>query len=58
MKRIDLIRVIRRKGCILIRHGANHDWYQNPESKASQPIPRQREIKESLAPHIIRILTE
>ncbi len=58
MKRIDLIRVIKRKGCILIRHGANHDWYQNPENKASQPIPRHREIKESLARHIIRILTE
>jgi predicted RNA binding protein YcfA (HicA-like mRNA interferase family) len=58
MKRIDLIRVIKRKGCILLRHGASHDWYQNPESKASQPIPRHREIKESLARHIIRILTE
>ena len=58
MKRIDLIRVIKRKGCILLRHGANHDWYHNPESKASQPIPRHREIKESLARHIIRILTE
>lgn len=57
MKRINLIRVIKRKGCILIRHGTNHDWYQNPESKASQPIPRHREIKESLARHIIRILT-
>jgi predicted RNA binding protein YcfA (HicA-like mRNA interferase family) len=58
MKRIDLIRVIKRKGCILIRHGACHDWYQNPESKASQPIPRHRGIKESLARHIIRILAE
>jgi hypothetical protein len=58
MKRTDLVRVIKRKRCILIRHGANHDWYQNPGSKASQPIPRHREIKESLARHIIKILTE
>jgi len=58
MKRIDLIRVIKRKGCILLRHGANHDWYLNPESKVSQPIPRHREIKESLAHHIIKILSE
>jgi len=58
MKRIDLIRVIKRKGCVLLRHGANHDWYQNPESKVSQPIPRHREIKESLARHIIKTLSE
>ena len=58
MKRADLIRVIKRKGCILIRHGANHAWYQNPENKASQPIPCHREVKESLARHIIKILTE
>lgn len=58
MKRVDLIRVIKSKGCIMIRRGASHDWYQNPGSKASQPIPRHREIKESLARHIIRILAE
>lgn len=58
MKRIDLIRVVKRNGCVLIRHGSKHDWYQNPESKVSQPIPRHREIKESLARHIIRLLTE
>jgi mRNA interferase HicA len=45
MKRRDLIRQIERKGCILIRHGARHDWYQNPETKVSQPVPRVREIK-------------
>lgn len=30
MKRIDLIRKIEDQGCILIRHGGNHDWYRNP----------------------------
>ncbi|MDE2059245.1 MAG: type II toxin-antitoxin system HicA family toxin [candidate division NC10 bacterium] len=58
MKRIDLIRTPKRKGCVLLRHDANHDWYHNPTSKASQPIPRHREIKESLARHIIKILSE
>jgi mRNA interferase HicA len=56
MKRIDLIRKIQELGCVLIRNGAKHDWYQNPLTKVSQPVPRHREIKEHLARHIIRLL--
>jgi mRNA interferase HicA len=56
MKRKDLIRAIEAIGCILIRHGGRHDWYQNPETKISQPIPRHSEIKESLAKHILKML--
>jgi predicted RNase H-like HicB family nuclease len=33
-----------------------HDWYQNPNTKISQPIPRHSEITDSLAKHIIKIL--
>jgi len=56
MKRTALIRTIEAMGCLLIRHGGNHDWYQNPATKASQPIPRHREIKDTLAKHIIKML--
>ncbi|MGE5581743.1 MAG: type II toxin-antitoxin system HicA family toxin [Bacillota bacterium] len=56
MKRIDLIRKLEQTGCILIRHGGRHDWYQNPTTKMSQPVPRHREIKESLASHILKML--
>jgi len=56
MKRKDLIKQIEMMGCILIRHGGKHDWYQNPETKASQPVPRHNEIKEYLAKHIIKML--
>jgi mRNA interferase HicA len=56
MKRRDLIQTIEAMGCVFIRHGAKHDWYQNPETKISQPIPRHREIKEMLAKHIIKML--
>jgi predicted RNA binding protein YcfA (HicA-like mRNA interferase family) len=58
MKRAELIRRIKRQGCVLSRHGARHDWYQNPNTKASQPIPRHREIADSLAKHIIRMLSD
>jgi mRNA interferase HicA len=56
MKRVDLIKSIEAAGCILIRHGAKHDWYRNQETGVSQPVPRHREIKEILARHIIRML--
>jgi predicted RNA binding protein YcfA (HicA-like mRNA interferase family) len=56
MKRIVLIRKIERLGCVLIRHGARHDWYQNPDTKVSQPVPRHREITDSLAKYIVKKL--
>jgi mRNA interferase HicA len=56
MKRVDLIREIEAFGCELIRHGAKHDWYRNPSTGVSQPVPRHREIKEYLARRIIRML--
>lgn len=28
MKRVDLIKSIESLGCVLIRHGAEHDWYR------------------------------
>ncbi|NIM18100.1 MAG: addiction module toxin, HicA family [Candidatus Aminicenantes bacterium] len=58
MKRRDLIKQIEKRGCILIRHGGKHDWYQNPQTKVSQPVPRHNEIKEYLAKHIIKMLED
>ncbi|CCQ59264.1 MULTISPECIES: type II toxin-antitoxin system HicA family toxin [Crocosphaera] len=58
MKRRDLIKNLEKMGCIFVRHGGKHDWYQNPKTKISQPIPRHREIKEQLAKHIIKMLTD
>jgi len=58
MKRRDLIRVVENSGCILVRHGARRDWYQNPQTGVCQPIPRHREIKEPLAKHVIKMLED
>ena len=58
MKRRDLIRSLEEQGCILIRHGAKHDFYQNPQTKISQPVPRHTEIKDPLAKHILRMLQD
>jgi len=57
MKRKNLIKKIEKANCILIRHGGNHDWYQNKTTKISQAIPRHREINEHLAKRIIKMLS-
>jgi predicted RNA binding protein YcfA (HicA-like mRNA interferase family) len=57
VKRRDLVRTLERQGAVFIRHGGKHDWYQNPVTKACQPVPRHNEIKEYLARAIIRALS-
>ena len=56
MKRSELVRSLGSIGCVLIRQGGNHDWYQNPSTKVSQPAPRHREITDTLAKHILKML--
>jgi predicted RNA binding protein YcfA (HicA-like mRNA interferase family) len=58
MKRRDLIDKLEEMGCVLVRHGSNHDWYTNPKTKKSQPVPRHSEIHEGLAKTIIKKLSE
>ena len=57
MKRRDLVEKIEAMGCILIRHGGKHDWYQNSRTRMTQPIPRHREINEFLARSILKRLS-
>ena len=45
MKRRDLIRELKKMGCVLIRHGAKHDWYHNPNTRVSQPFPAIESLK-------------
>ncbi|MCL6476186.1 MAG: type II toxin-antitoxin system HicA family toxin [Firmicutes bacterium] len=58
MKRSDLIREIQEMGCVLVRHGHKHDWYQNPRTKISQPVPRHQEISNVLAKRILKMLSD
>lgn len=57
MKRADLVRRLLAEGCVLVRHGGKHDWYQNPTTKVSQPVPRHKEIADGLAKHILKMLS-
>jgi predicted RNA binding protein YcfA (HicA-like mRNA interferase family) len=56
MKRRDLIKILTDLGCVLARHGSKHDWYVNPKTKQSQPVPRHNEVNELLAKAIIKKL--
>ncbi len=58
MKRRDLLRKIEDGGAVFIRHGGKHDWYHNPRTKVSQPVPRHTEINERLAKSILRKLSD
>lgn len=58
MKRRELLQKIEGEGAVLIRHGGNHDWYQNLVTGVCQPVPRHTEIKEYLAKSIIRKLSK
>ena len=58
MKRKDLVKKLELTGCIFIRHGGKHDWYHNPKTKKSQPVPRHKEINENLAKHILKMLKD
>ena len=56
MKRGELIRVLKKAGCQLKRHGARHDIHINPATGQKQPIPRHSEIDEALVKHIKKYL--
>ncbi len=48
MKRRDFIRELEQAGCILVRNGKRHDVYRNPATGRQTPVPRHREIADTL----------
>ncbi|RJR32616.1 MAG: type II toxin-antitoxin system HicA family toxin [Deltaproteobacteria bacterium] len=56
MKRVDLLRLLNDQGCRIIRHGARHDIFLNPANQRRAPIPRHREIPDSLVKIILKQL--
>lgn len=45
------------RGLHIGAHGGRHDWYTNPTTKQSQPVPRYHEINKNLAKFILKKLT-
>ncbi|HEX6985942.1 MAG TPA: type II toxin-antitoxin system HicA family toxin [Planctomycetaceae bacterium] len=49
MRRRDLLRHLERNGCGFDREGANDTIDRNPANGRCAPVPRHREIKETVA---------
>lgn len=46
MKTQELLKILKKNGCYLLRHGSNHDIWFSPLSNKQFPIPRHKaEIK-------------
>ncbi|WP_337177428.1 type II toxin-antitoxin system HicA family toxin [Paludisphaera sp.] len=56
MKRQALIRELERAGCEFARHGGRHDVYRNPANGRQAPVPRHREVADTLCELIRRQL--
>lgn len=56
MKRKEPIRRLRQAGCELVREGAKHSVYLNPNTGEAATVPRHTEIKERLAKKILHDL--
>jgi mRNA interferase HicA len=49
MKRRDLIAHLQAQGCVLVREGARHSWWENPKKLRRTAIPPLNEISDHLA---------
>jgi predicted RNA binding protein YcfA (HicA-like mRNA interferase family) len=56
MKRSDLLKHLRRHGCVLKREGSSHSLWMNPQTGAVEAVPRRTEVKNLLAHKICRAL--
>lgn len=56
MKRRDLLRHLTDHGCILLREGSRHSWWQHPGLGKRSSVPRHTEINDHLARKICRDL--
>ncbi|MFL6467818.1 MAG: type II toxin-antitoxin system HicA family toxin [Pyrinomonadaceae bacterium] len=56
MKRRELVRHMTGHGCVLLREGGRHSWWQNTEQNRRSAVPRHNEIPDELARKICKDL--
>ena len=56
MQRRELIRHLEAHGCVLLREGAKHSVYYNPNAQRTSTVPRHREVKNPTAIKICKQL--
>jgi predicted RNA binding protein YcfA (HicA-like mRNA interferase family) len=52
-----LIKEIIKRGAVFVRHGANHDIYENPRTNTSTQVPHHADINELVAKAIIKFFS-
>jgi len=57
MKRGALLKILKRQGCIFVKHGKKHDQYMQPKTGKIDQVPRHPDISEDTAKSIIRNLS-
>lgn len=48
MKRRAFLKELEQAGCEFVRHGKRHDLYRNPANDRKAPVPRHREVADTL----------
>ena len=56
MKRNDLLRHLKKEGCLPLREGARHSVFFNSQTKQTSTVPRHNEINNFLTKKICRDL--
>ena len=56
MKKRKFLKYLRKNGCTLLREGAKHSWWINPQKNLRSSVPRHNEIKDILANKICKDL--
>ncbi|MFN8472869.1 MAG: type II toxin-antitoxin system HicA family toxin [Anaerolineae bacterium] len=56
MKRREFLRYLQNHGCELLREGARHSWWHNPDLNKRSAVPRHTEISDDLARKICKDL--
>lgn len=56
MKRKEFLKYLNEYGCELLREGARHSWWWNPELNRRSAVPRHTEINNILAKKICKDL--
>jgi len=56
MKRGALLKILKKNGCIFVKHGKKHDQYMQPKNGKFDQVPRHNDIAEDTAKSIIKNL--
>ncbi len=59
MKKSELVKILKKSGCILVREGSNHEIWRNPITGAEDIVSRsKKEVPTFVASRTIKKLTK